>query len=94
MEGKIIIDGNKDEVESTSYLIELKRTGELYIYNNVTLCNNLFKISKSVYEYGSAILALRSKINIYGGEISNNIGEIYGYSEFFSNNENFRTKFE
>ena len=77
MEGKIIIDGNKDEVESTSYLIEAKRTGELYIYNNVTLCNNLFKISKSVYEYGSAIKALRSKVNIYGGEISNNIGEIY-----------------
>jgi len=77
MNGKIIIDGNKDKVESNSQLIQLKQFSELAIYDNVILCNNLNKIRKTTTEYGSAISVVKSKINIYGGEISNNIYEIY-----------------
>ena len=74
MKGKIIIDGNK--VESKSHLIQLKFTSELSIYDNITLCNNINKITTTTAEYGSAILADKSKINIYGGERSNNIFEV------------------
>ena len=76
MKGKITVDGNKNKVESLSHLIQLNRLSELSIYDNVTLCNNLYKIKNTTIEYGSAILANKSKINIYGGEISNNIIEI------------------
>ena len=76
MKGKIIIDGNKNKVESKSNLIISYYESELSIYNNVILCNNLNKISKSTVEYGSAICAFKSKINIYGGEISNNFLEM------------------
>ena len=79
MKGKIIIDGNKDNVVATSQLI-MVRNGELSIYDNVFLCNNLFQISSigsSAIDYGSAISAsIYSKINMYGGEISNNIQEM------------------
>ena len=80
MEGKIIIDGNKDKVISTSHLIQIMNS-ELTIYNNVILCNNYYKITKRPSKYldfGSAILATSySKINMYGGEISNNIQELF-----------------
>ena len=77
MKGKIIIDGNKNEVESTSQLIQLNHSSELSIFDNVTLRNNLNKIRKTTTEYGSAISAIKCKINIFGGEISNNVYEIY-----------------
>ena len=77
MKGKITIDVNKSEVESKSHLIQLNYLSELSIYDNVTLCNNLNKITNKTTEYGSAILAEKSKINIYGGEISNNVNEVY-----------------
>ena len=79
LKGKIIIDGNKENVESNSHLVQLSQISELSIYDNVTLCNNLKKMANTTNEtikYGSAILAVRSKINIYGGEISNNIMEV------------------
>ena len=51
------------------------------MYNTITLCNNLYKISKRTKdpkEFGSALFAVsNSKINIYGGEISNNVNEVY-----------------
>ena len=51
--------------------------GELSIYDNIILCNNLFQISylsTTNIDYGSAIYAKNySRINMYGGEISNNI---------------------
>ena len=82
MKGKIIIDGNKNNVDSTSQLIQLI-CGELSIYDNIILCNNIHKISYkptpfTLFDQGSCILAQsNSKINIYGGEISDNINEIY-----------------
>ena len=79
MKGKIIIDGNKDNVVSSSQLITIN-DGELSIYDNIILCNNLLRIidlPTTVMNYGSAILAKNnSTINMYGGEISNNIQEM------------------
>ena len=80
MKGKIIIDGNKENVISKSQLITIKN-GELSLYDNIFLCNNLFQISflpsERIY-YGSAIYAHSySRINMYGGEISNNIKEMF-----------------
>lgn len=83
MRGKIYVDGNKDNVESTSTLIKLE-LGTLNIYNNVTLCNNMNKttqrtINSSTQDYtsfGSAIYSKSSKINMYGGSISNNLQDV------------------
>ena len=82
MKGKIIIDGNKNNVNSTSQLIQLT-CGELSMYDNIIICNNIHKISYkptpyTLFDQGSCILAQsNSKINIYGGEISDNINEVY-----------------
>jgi hypothetical protein len=79
MKGKIIINGNKDNVVSSSQLITIN-DGELSIYDNIILCNNLLRIidlPTTVMNYGSAIFAKNnSTINMYGGEISNNIQEM------------------
>ena len=75
MKGKIKLDGNK--VESTSNLIQLNQLSELSIYDNVSLCNNLNIILKRTTEIASVIYAIKSRINIYGGEISNNIKVFY-----------------
>ena len=79
MEGKITIDGNKENVTSSSNMIQL-RNSIFTIYNNVTLCNHLCNITKIPTDflgYGSTIVADRfSYINMYGGEISNNIQEM------------------
>ena len=79
----LIIDGNKDNVTTTSQLIQIKY-GEFLMYDNIILRNNYHKvldrpnISNYFLKYGSSILGQEnSKINIYGGEISNNIQEIY-----------------
>ena len=83
--GIIKIDGNKKEVEANSNLIKLI-SSELTIYDNIYLCNNLNKTKKRSKNssllnankfFGSALYAFNSKINIYGGEISNNIHEIF-----------------
>ena len=78
MNRKIIID--KKNVLSTSHLIQLIEA-EFSMYNNATLCNNLYKISKRTKdpkEFGYALFAVNnSNINIYGGEISNNVNEVY-----------------
>ena len=85
MKGKIILDGNKKEVISNSNLIKL-RESEYYQYSNVILCNNLNRTIKKTEKasninsnkfFGSAIYSINSKINIYGGEISENIHEIF-----------------
>ena len=80
MEGKIKIDGNKDNVTATSHLIQLDNS-VFTMYDNTFICNNLYKLTKQALdylEYGSAILAIKfSIINMYGGEISNNIKEIF-----------------
>ena len=85
MNGIIKIDGNKKEVEANANLIKLI-SSELTIYDKVYLCNNLNKTKKRTKNskllnankyFGSAIYASNSKINIYGGEISNNIHEIF-----------------
>ena len=79
MVGKIIIDGNKDNVIAASNLIILVNAS-LTINHNVIICNHLGRIIKSPtnhFEYNSVIAATRfSVINIYGGEISNNIQEM------------------
>ena len=85
MKGKIILDGNKKEVASNSNLIKL-RESEYYQYSNVILCNNLNRTIKKTEKagninsnklFGSAIYSINSKINIYGGEISENIHELF-----------------
>ncbi len=83
MTGKIIIDGNKDNVEATSTLLRLEQ-GKLNIYNNVILCNNLNKtthrtINSTTQDYtsfGSAIYSKSSTINMYGGSIFNNFQDV------------------
>ena len=77
MKWKIIVDGNKSKVESKSHLIILNKISELSIFDNVTICNNLYKVKNTTTVNGSAISVNKRKINIYGGEISNNILEIY-----------------
>ena len=80
MEGKIKIDGNKDNVTATSHLIQLDNS-VFTMYDNIFICNNLYKLTKQsldYLDYGSAILAIKfSIINMHGGEISNNIQEIF-----------------
>ena len=85
MLGKIIIDGNKDQLISNSHLIKLYNI-DFSIYENICLCNNLNKSTKKTSDskllknniyYGSAIFWFFSIINMYGGEISNNIHEIF-----------------
>ena len=84
MKGTIKLDGNKDEVFSNSNLIMLNES-EYYQYSNTILCNNWNRSSKKTQKtsninsnkcYGSAIYSINSKINIYGGVITDNIHEI------------------
>lgn len=90
MKGKIIIDGNKEKVFANSNLIKLI-SSEFEMHNNLILCNNHNKTIKRTKKssninlnkfYGSAIYSINSNLNIYGGEITNNIHEIYlnGYA--------------
>ena len=85
MKGKIIIDGNKEKVFANSNLIKLI-SSEFEMHNNLILCNNHNKTIKRTKKssninlnkfYGSAIYSINSNLNIYGGEITNNIHEIY-----------------
>ena len=85
MVGKIIIDGNKENVFANSNLIKIK-SSEFNMYSNSILCNNYNKTVKRTKKssninlnkfFGSAVYAIDCKINIYGGEISNNSHEIY-----------------
>ena len=85
MKGKIKLDGNKDNVSANSNIIKMI-SSKLSIYNNITICNNLNKSVKRSYTnsdlsstqfYGSAIHAINSEINMFGGEISNNIHELF-----------------
>ena len=85
MVGAIKIDGNKENVLANSNLIKLK-SSEFNMFNNSILCNNYNKTVKRTKKssninlnkfFGSAVYAIDSKINIYGGEISDNIHEIY-----------------
>ena len=84
MKGKIIIDGNKEKVFANSNLIKLI-SSEFEMHNNLILCNNHNKTIKRTKKssninlnkfYGSAIYSINSNLNIYGGEITNNIHEI------------------
>ena len=84
MKGKIIIDGNKQNVSSNSNLIKL--IGSEYTqYSNVILRNNLNRTTKRTFKssnlninrfFGSAIYSVNSIMNLYGGEITDNIHEI------------------
>ena len=85
MVGAIKIDGNKENVLANSNLIKLK-SSEFNMFNNSILCNNYYKTVKRTRKstninlnkfFGSGVYAIDSKINIYGGEISDNIHEIY-----------------
>ena len=85
IKGIIKIDGNKENVAANSNLIKLI-SSELTMHNKIILCNNLNKTTKRTKKssnlnvnrfFGSAIYAIYSKINILGGEISNNIHEIF-----------------
>lgn len=84
MKGRIIIDGNKNNVIANSNLIKLNES-EYHQYPNAILCNNLFRAIKRTEKasnaktskfFGSAIYSINSKMNIYGGEIRDNIHEI------------------
>ena len=84
MKGQIKIDGNKNEYPSNSCLIKLIGS-EYYQYSNVILRNNWNRSTKKITKssnintnkfYGSAINSINSKINIFGGEITDNINEI------------------
>ena len=84
MKGKIKIDGNKNNVASNSNLIKIIGS-EYFQYPNVILCNNLNRTTKSTKKtsnlilnkiFGSAIYSINSKMNIFGGEICDNIHEI------------------
>ena len=80
MLGTITLDGNKENVEAQSALIIAEAGGIIDLYSNVMLCNNLNKTTKrtkaavAIYysSFGSGIYADNSKINMYGGSISNN----------------------
>ncbi len=83
MKGTITLDGNKDNVESSSTLLRLEN-GIFNLYNNVTLCNNMNKTtqrtrSSTIQDYtsfGSAIFATSTEINMYGGNITNNSQDV------------------
>ena len=84
MKGRILIDGNKNNVIANSNLIKLNES-EYHQYPNAILCNNLFRAIKRTEKasnaktskfFGSAIYSINSKMNIYGGEIRDNIHEI------------------
>lgn len=83
MTGKITIDGNN--IQALSTLIKLD-SGILDVYDNVTLCNNVNKITKENYTgsnytiRGSAIYSNNAIINMYGGSIKDNKQDIvYDY---------------
>ena len=85
MKGKIKINGNKENVSANSNLLKIILSN-LDIYNNIIICNNLNKSMKRTKKsshlnvnkfFGSAIYAVNSEINMYGGEISNNIHELF-----------------
>ena len=70
---------------ANSNLIKLI-SSKLTIYKNIFICNNLNKTTNRLKKilifdsnkfFGSGIYAVLSKINMYGGEISNNIHEIF-----------------
>ena len=80
MTGSIILDGNKANVTSTSSLISVER-GDLNLYKNITLCNNMNKVTKINYNgsnykqynaYGSGIYCSEGTVNIYGAKVINN----------------------
>ena len=73
MKGKIIIDGNKNNVISNSNLIKLFGS-EYNQYSNVILCNNLNRTKKRTEKgsnlktnkfFGSAIYSINILFNIY-----------------------------
>ena len=83
MNGKLVLDGNKNNVEASSTLIRIEN-GRLDIYDNIKLCNNINKTNKltaggttqNYTSYGSGISAKSSIINMYGGEIVNNSQDV------------------
>lgn len=102
MTGEITLDGNKNNVQASSPLIQAY-SGKLDLYDNVTLCNNMNKITSQtstgsaiVYEArGSAIYASNTIINMYGGDIKDNAQDIeykYILPKEIKNNFNFETK--
>ncbi len=83
MTGKIIFDGNKANVESSSTLITINN-GTLNLEKNSILRNNLNKTTSLVKSstikfytsFGSAIYSENGNININGGSIVNNSQDI------------------
>lgn len=84
MVGKITIDGNKNNIDSSSTLIKIE-SGTLNLYNNAVLCNNMNKVTsrtrnsttQAYTAFGSAIYSLDGgTINMYGGEIVGNSQDV------------------
>ena len=82
MTSSITINGNKENVDSSSTLIKIEN-GKLNIYDNVILCGNMNKTTKrtsSTTQYyasfGSAIYCSNGTINMYGGKIMDNNTDI------------------
>lgn len=83
MTGKITLDGNKKNIESSSTLIDVEN-GTLNLENNSTLCNNINKTTAitmasttiNYTSFGSAIYSKGGTINIKGGSIVNNSQDV------------------
>ena len=63
------------DVISKNNLIHL-RNAEFTIFNNIIICNHLYKITKQIYLESSSL-------NIFGGKICNN--KCINNSEIYSN---------
>lgn len=102
MTGEITLDGNKNNVEASSCLIQAD-SGVLKLYDNVTLCNNMNKVKSKTYlgsaiaynAIGSAIYASNTIIDMYGGNIVKNSQDIecqYTLPKEIQNNFYFETR--
>ena len=103
MTGSIILDGNKENVAAASSLISVEK-GILNLYKNITLCNNMNKVTEMNYNgsnnkqynaYGSGIRCNEGIVNIYGAKIVNNeqiidLGSTFILPKSINHNYQFR----
>ena len=83
MKGSITLNGNKENVDSSSTLIKVEN-GILNLYSNTILCGNVNKTTKrtksgstqSYTSYGSAIYCSNGTINMHGGKIVDNSTDV------------------
>ena len=103
MIGSITLDGNKENVAAASSLISVEK-GILNLYKNITLSNNMNKVTEMNYNgsnnkqynaYGSGIRCNEGIVNIYGAKIVNNeqtidLGSTFILPKSINHNYQFR----